>query len=271
MFFLWGKTRVKTKRENYICKKNRMSNKEVVFGIHGIKEALKNEDSQIESIWLSKNNKSKEYHGIIDLAKEQNIKVSFVPPQKFRKYAHLNHQECIAFVSPISYADLEEEVEKSLENSNTARFLLLDGVTDVRNLGAIIRTAEATGIACVIIPINNSAPINNETVKTSSGAVYNLPIVRVNHLLDAVYYLQASGIKVLTASEKASKTIYETSVEKGPLALVMGDEGKGISKQVLKAADNSIKLPMLGKTGSLNVSVACGVILYELLRRNLED
>ena len=244
-----------------------MENKEVVFGIHSIKEALQNEETQIENIWLSKNNKNKEYHAIVDLAKKRNIKISFVPPQKFRKYAHLNHQECIGFVSPITYANFEEEVEKALTDKSDARFLLLDGVTDVRNLGAIIRTAEASGVACVIIPMNNSAPINNETIKTSSGAVFNIPIIRVNHILDAVYYLKSSGVQILAASEKANTSIYETPLENQPTALIMGDEGKGISKQLLKEVHHEVSLPMLGKTGSLNVSVACGIVLYELLRR----
>ncbi|MCH8533495.1 MAG: 23S rRNA (guanosine(2251)-2'-O)-methyltransferase RlmB [Flavobacteriaceae bacterium] len=243
--------------------------KQQIFGIHSVNEALLQEETQIESIWLSKNNKSKEYHGIIDLAKKRNIKVSFVPPQKFRKFAHLNHQECIGFISPIKYANLEEETEKSLNNNSTSRFLLLDGVTDVRNLGAIIRTAEASGVACIVLPLNNSAPINNETVKTSSGAVFNIPIVRVNHILDAIYYMQSSGIQIIAATEKANQSIYNTPLEEMPTALIMGDEGKGISKQLMKAVDYSVSLPMLGKTGSLNVSVACGVILYELLRRSL--
>lgn len=245
------------------------NNQQQIFGIHSVNEALLQEGTQIESIWLSKNNKSKEYHGIIDLAKQRNIKVSFVPPQKFRKFAHLNHQECIGFISPIKYANLEEEIEKSLNNNSTSRFLLLDGVTDVRNLGAIIRTAEASGVACIVLPLNNSAPINNETVKTSSGAVFNIPIVRVNHILDAIYYMQSSGIQIIAATEKANQSIYNTQLEEMPTALIMGDEGKGISKQLMKAADYSVSLPMLGKTGSLNVSVACGVILYELLRRSL--
>ncbi len=248
-----------------------MKETQLIFGIHSLQEALLQEDTQIESIWLSKNNTSKDYHSIIDAAKNRGIKISFVPPQKFRKYAHLNHQECIAFVSPIKYANLEDEIEKSLAKDFHARFLLLDGVTDVRNLGAIIRTAEASGVSCVVIPLNNSAPVNNETVKTSSGAVYNIPIVRVNHILDAVYYMQSSGIQVLAASEKASNSIYKTQLNQQPTALIMGDEGKGISKSLLKVADQTVSLPMLGKTSSLNVSVACGVVLYELLRRVLEN
>lgn len=243
------------------------NNNQHIFGIHSIHEALLQDNTQIESIWLSKNNKSKEYHGIIDLAKKRNVKVSFVPPQKFRKYAHLNHQECIGFISPITYANLEEEIERNLKDSSNPRFLLLDGVTDVRNLGAIIRTAEASGVACVVIPLNNSAPINNETVKTSSGAVFNMPIVRVNHILDAVFYMKSSGIQVIAASEKANQSIYSTAIDNMPTALIMGDEGKGVSKQLLKEVDYSVSLPMLGKTGSLNVSVACGVVLYEILRR----
>ena len=145
-------------------------------------------------------------------------------------------------------------------------FLLLDGITDVRNLGAILRTAECTGVDAVILPKSGSAQVNNETIKTSAGAAFNIPICKVNHLKDALFYLKSSGVEIVAVTEKTNTSVYELELNK-PLALLMGGEGEGIQPSILKMADVKGKLPMLGSIESLNVSVACGVILYECLRQ----
>ena len=145
---------------------------------------------------------------------------------------------------------------------------MLDGVSDVRNFGAIIRTAECTGVDGIIIPKKGSAPVTGDTVKTSAGAVFRIPIAKTDHIKDAVFYLKASGVKVISATEKTNNLLYSLNL-KGPLAIVMGAEDSGISPSILKESDHLAKLPLLGEIGSLNVSVACGVFLYEIVRQRL--
>ena len=147
-------------------------------------------------------------------------------------------------------------------------FLLLDGVTDVRNFGAIIRTAACTGVKAIIVSEKGSAPVNAATVKTSAGAVFNMPICKVNHIKDAIFLLQAYGVKTAGANEKTTELIYDVDLNI-PLAIVMGSEDRGINPSTLKILDHVVKLPMQGDIASLNVSVACGAMLYEVVRQKL--
>ncbi len=144
--------------------------------------------------------------------------------------------------------------------------MLLDQLSDVRNFGAIIRTAECTGVDGIIIQKSGSAPVNGDTIKTSAGAVFKIPICKVDHIKDAMFHLQASGIKVIAATEKTENTLYDVSF-KEPCAIIMGSEGRGINPSVLKLVDAKAKLPLLGEIESLNVSVACGAFLYEAIRQ----
>ena len=141
-------------------------------------------------------------------------------------------------------------------------------INDVRNFGAIIRTAEISGVDGIIIQNSSSAPINSDTIKTSAGAIFNIPICKVNHIKDAIYHLQSLEISIISASEKSNKNIYDVNFKK-PVALIMGSEQKGINKSVLNMSDEIVKLPMYGKIQSLNVSVACGVFLYEVVRQRI--
>lgn len=240
---------------------------DIIYGTHSVIEALKSQQA-IEKILLNKGQRNEAYEEIIQLAKEQQIKISFVPQVKFKKYEHLNHQEVIAYTSPIAFADFEATVESILEKKENPLFLILDGVTDVRNLGAIIRTAECTGVDAIILPKNNSAGINKDAVKTSAGAIFKVPICKVDHLHDALFYFQSSGVQLIGATEKTDQYVYQQEFGQ-KLALVMGDEHKGISNSTLKQLDARVKLPLLGNIDSLNVSVACGAILYEIVRRKL--
>ena len=153
-----------------------------------------------------------------------------------------------------------------MEKDTPPFFLLLDQITDTRNLGAIIRSASATGVDGIILPQTGSARINSDTIKTSAGAIFSVPLAKVDHLKDAIYQLQASDIKTIGMSEKAENTVYQENIS-GPLALVMGSEEKGIAKSTLAILDKTVKLPMLGTISSLNVSVACGTVLYEVVRQ----
>jgi 23S rRNA (guanosine2251-2'-O)-methyltransferase len=239
-----------------------MQNKNIIFGIHPVEEALKSNNA-IDKILIQKGVES--IQEILHLANEQKVKVSFVPRQKFNKYQSKNHQGVLAFLSPIEFADFESSVSFALEHKTDAVFLLLDSVTDVRNFGSILRTAECTGVAAVIIPQQGSARVNEDMVKTSAGAIFNIPICKVNHLKDAIYFLKAHGVQMIGASEKANQSLFDAKLQK-PCGLVMGSEGFGIQHGIIKLLDSTYHLPMKGKTKSLNVSVAAGLFLYELVR-----
>ncbi|MCJ7467465.1 MAG: 23S rRNA (guanosine(2251)-2'-O)-methyltransferase RlmB, partial [Maribacter sp.] len=200
---------------------------------------------------------------------KNGIPVSYVPIEKLNRLTPQNHQGVVATISPISFYELEALVEKVLATKKTPLFLLLDQLSDVRNFGAIIRTAECTGVDGIIIQKSGSAPVTADTIKTSAGAAFKVPIVKVDHLKDAIFYLQASGIAVIAATEKAQESLYAVPFNQA-CAIIMGAEDKGISPSILKVADYTAKLPILGEIASLNVSVACGVFLYEAVRQRME-
>ncbi|SHG43812.1 23S rRNA (guanosine2251-2'-O)-methyltransferase [Salegentibacter echinorum] len=236
-----------------------------IFGIRTVIEAIQGGKS-IDKIYIQKGLTGPLFQELNRLIQQENYRISFVPVEKLNKLATGNHQGVVANISPISFGELETTVETILQQKEKPLFLLLDQINDVRNFGAIIRTAECTGVDAIIIPEKGGAPLNADTVKTSAGGVFNLPIVKVNHIKDAVYYLQSSGVQTLAATEKSDQSIYETDLNRAT-AIIMGNEAKGVSNSVLKAVDVRAKLPLLGSIASLNVSVACGAILYETLRQ----
>ncbi len=194
------------------------------------------------------------------------VSVNHVPIEKLDRMIRSNHQGIVASISPITFKTLEQTVEALLETKDDPVFLILDQVSDVRNFGAILRTAECTGVDAVIIQKKGGAPVSGDTVKTSAGAIFNLSICKVDHIKDAIFYLQGSGIRTIAATEKTEQSIYDVDLT-GGIAFIMGSEGKGISKSVLSIADEAAALPLLGSINSLNVSVACGVFLYEAVRQ----
>ncbi len=239
----------------------------LIYGIHPVMEAIKS-GKQIDKIFLQKNLKGPASQNLLNLLKEQQINYKTVPIEKLNKLTRENHQGVVAFVAPVKFAGLEQVLETLTNQTRT--FVLLDGITDPRNFGAIIRTAVATDATGIIFPENNSAPVNEDTVKTSAGGVFKIPLIRVKHLKDAIFLLQAHGIKIVAATEKASQLIYDTDL-KQDIAIIMGSEGKGIHKSLLALSDEKVKLPMSDQIDSLNVSVACGVILYEVVRQRLKS
>ena len=236
-----------------------------IFGIRTVIEAIESGKS-IEKVFIQKGISGPLFQELNRILKKNNLTISYVPVEKLNKLSKGNHQGVVANISPISFVSLEKFVEDIQNSSSTPLFLLLDGLTDVRNFGAIIRTAECCGVSGIIIPEKGSAPINADAVKTSAGAVFKIPICKVNHIKDAVFHLQTYGIKIVAASEKTDNVIYDIDL-KQPLAIIMGNEEKGVSNSILKAADYKAKLPMLGSIASLNVSVACGAFLYEVVRQ----
>ncbi|NAS32326.1 23S rRNA (guanosine(2251)-2'-O)-methyltransferase RlmB [Flavobacteriaceae bacterium R38] len=238
-----------------------------IFGIRAIIEAI-NAGKTIDKVFIQKGLRGSLFNELDILLKKNHISVSFVPIEKLNRLTKKNHQGVIANIAPINFYDLENLVAKTLESEETPLFLLLDQLSDVRNFGAIIRTAECTGVSGIIIQKKGGAPVTADTVKTSAGAIFNVPICKVDHIKDAIYYLQASDIKVIAASEKTDTLIYNIELNE-PVAIVMGAEDVGISPSVLKIVDETAKLPMKGSIKSLNVSVACGTLLYEVVRQRI--
>ncbi|PWK19253.1 23S rRNA (guanosine(2251)-2'-O)-methyltransferase RlmB [Xanthomarina spongicola] len=242
-----------------------MENSTQIFGLRAIIEAI-NSGETIEKVFLQKGLKGDLFNELETLIRKENINSSYVPVEKLNRLSNKNHQGAVAQISPIGFHDIEDLVLNVIESGKTPLFILLDQISDVRNFGAIIRTAECTGVDGIIIQKKGGAPVNGDTIKTSAGAVFKVPICKVDHIKDAMFYLQASGIKVIAATEKTDNTIYDVSF-KEPCAVIMGSEGRGINPSVLKLVNDKAKLPLLGEIESLNVSVACGAILYEALRQ----
>lgn len=242
-----------------------MKKEHLIFGVYPVVEALKSKQS-IDKLFLQQGIDKSKLDLIIPLAEAENCTINWVPQEKLDKLTRSNHQGVVAFASPVEFVSLESLVEKSLEKEQASLFLILDQITDVRNFGAIIRTAECTGVDAIIIQKKGGAPVSADTVKTSAGALYNIPICKVDHIKDAIFYLQGSGIKVIGATEKTEDSIYKANLTE-PLGLVLGSEGKGITKSVLNLLDELVALPLLGEINSLNVSVACGAMLYEVVRQ----
>ena len=242
-----------------------MEKPQQIFGIRAIIEAIQS-GSEIDKVFIQKESQGDLMRELMKLVKKNNINFSYVPVEKLNRLTHNNHQGAVAVISPVSFHDLETLVESVLSKDKTPLFLILDQVSDARNFGAIIRTAECTGVDAIIIQKNGSAPVNGDTVKTSAGAVFNVPICKVEHIKDAIFYLQGSGVQTVAATEKTDDTIYNVSLTE-PTAIVMGSEDRGVNPSVLKIVDAKAKLPMFGTISSLNVSVACGAFLYEAVRQ----
>ena len=236
-----------------------------LYGLRAILEAIE-ADKSIDKIFLQKGLRGELFAELEKKIRKKGLNFSYVPVEKLNRLTPNNHQGAVAQISPISFYDLDALVTAVKETKDQPLFLVLDQLSDVRNFGAIIRTAECTGVDGIIIQKKGSAPINGDTIKTSAGAVFNIPICKVDHIKDALYYFQASDIKIIAATEKTENSLYITDFTKG-CAIVMGSEGKGISPSVLKIVDAKAKLPMFGNIASLNVSVACGVFLYEAVRQ----
>ena len=238
-----------------------------IYGIRALIEALK-AGKTIDKVFLQKGLQGGLFRELMPLLQAAQVPVQYVPVEKLNRLTKKNHQGVVANLSPVDYHNFEDLVISVTESGATPLFLVLDHLSDVRNFGAIIRTAECTGVSGIIIPKRGSVSITADTVKTSAGAVFRVPICKVENLVDAVYYLQGSGIRVVAATEKTNQLLYAEDFTV-PTAIVMGAEDVGVSPAVLKVVDSKAKLPMVGDISSLNVSVACAVFLYEALKQRL--
>jgi 23S rRNA (guanosine2251-2'-O)-methyltransferase len=242
-----------------------MEKENQIFGIRAIIEAI-TAGKEIDKVFIQTDAQGDLMQELLKLLKKKSINFSYVPVEKLNRLTTNNHQGAVATIAPISFVSLEEMVNNVIENEKKPLFLILDQLSDARNFGAIIRTAECTGVHGIIVQKTGSAPVNGDTVKTSAGAVFNVPICKVDHIKDAIFYLQGSGITTVAATEKTEDSLYDINFNQ-PLAIIMGSEDRGINPSVLKIVDAKAKLPMFGSIGSLNVSVACGAFLYETIRQ----
>ncbi len=223
-------------------------------------------DKEIDKLLLRKDLQGDLSKELIVLAKNRGITVQRVPSERLDRYTRKNHQGAIAFLSAISYEHIEDIVPFLYEEGKDPFILLLDGITDVRNFGAIARTCEVAGVDAIVIPAKGSVTVNADAVKTSAGALLKIPVCKEPNLTDVIKYLKNSGIKVVAASERSSQ-LYTATDYTGPIAIVMGAEDTGVSTENLRLVDEMVKIPQYGTIGSLNVSVAAGILIYEAIRQ----
>jgi 23S rRNA (guanosine2251-2'-O)-methyltransferase len=246
------------------------SKSSLIFGIHPVNEAIRS-GKPIDKILIKTGFRNETVPGLFPALREQNIPFQYVPLEKLNRLTGGNHQGIIAMVSELEYTELEKLIPLLFEQGKLPVVILLDNITDVRNLGALARSAECSGMDALIIPAKGSAQINADAIKTSAGALNNIPVCRVNTLQEAAKYLQESGFQLIAATEKAEEPIFKADFTK-PVAVILGSEDKGVDPKLLKMADALVKIPMFGAIQSLNVSAAASVIFYEVVRqRNFKD
>ena len=243
-----------------------MENKNTqIYGLRSVIEAIDSQET-LSKVYLQRGLTGASSYELIKKLKKKSIEISYVPVEKLNRLTPKNHQGVVATISPIKFLSISDLSDLIESKPKSISLLILDQLSDVRNFGAIVRTAECTAIDCIVIQSSGSAPVNGDTIKTSSGAIFNVPICKVSHIKDAIFLLKQHDIKIFGASEKAENNIYQTQFGKSQ-AIIMGSEGKGLSSSVIKLCDELIRIPLLGKIESLNVSVACGTILYEMVRQ----
>lgn len=236
-----------------------------IFGSRPIIEAL-DSGKTIDKLMVQKGLRNDIINELLSKARNLDVPIQYVPLEKLNRLTRKNHQGVFAFLSPIDFYSIENILPGIYETGKMPLLLILDRLSDVRNFGAIARTAECCGVNAIIIPEKGSASINEDAVKTSAGALFKIPVCKVKSLKETVNFLQLSGISVVAATEKTNNLIYDVNYTQ-PTAIVMGSEENGVSNDILRSADYLAKLPMLGEIGSLNVSVACGAFLYEVIRQ----
>lgn len=244
-----------------------MKNKDLVYGIHAIEEAI-DSGREPNKIMIKKGLGGDLFYELKKLLGPHKDKIQYVPAEKLNRLTKGNHQGVIALFSPVNYSDLELIIPGVFEKGESPFVLILDGVTDVRNFGAIARSAECCGVHAIVIPQKGGAQITSDAVKTSAGALNRIAVCRVKFLQDAIEYLKNSGCQIVACTEKGEKNISDADLTSGT-AVIMGSEDTGVSPVFRKMCDLELKIPMTGVTNSLNVAVAAGVICYERLRQLL--
>lgn len=238
---------------------------QMVFGIRAVMEAI-DSGKEIESLFVQRGLSGPLFAEFKALVKEQNVAFQQVPIEKLNRITRKNHQGVIAVISPITYQDIEDLLPTIYEKGETPLLLMLDGVTDVRNMGAIARTAECAGVHAIIVPKKGSAEINPDAIKTSAGALYKIPVCRQDSLGRVAKFLIDSGVQLVVSTEKTKESIYDVDYTT-PSCIIMGAEDVGVSNDLIRISDKLAKIPMFGEIESLNVSVSAAVVIYEAVRQ----
>ena len=241
--------------------------KDFIFGTRAIIEAIKS-GKQIDKLMIKSGLKGELFFELIELVKDLQIPVQYVPNERINRVTMKNHQGVLAFISPIEFQNIENILPNLFESGKTPLFVILDKVSDVRNFGAITRSAECANVDAIIIPEKGSARISADAVKTSAGALHKIPVCRVKSLSNTIKFLQECGVQIVAATEKASELYYQTDFTV-PTAILMGSEDRGVAIEYLKVADKMVKIPILGEIESLNVSVAASILMYEAVKQRM--
>jgi 23S rRNA (guanosine2251-2'-O)-methyltransferase len=253
---------VKNFRQQQRPKKNTL-----VIGRNAVTEALRS-GPQLDRIYLDAKAQGQDINEIKKMAAQNGVPVNYVPVAKLNGFNITSHEGCVAQIAKVQYQNLQDVISLVIESGEAPLFLILDGITDIRNIGGIARTAYCTGVHAIIIPDKGVGALNEDAILTSAGALEKIPVCRVNSLMKAVDELHLNGIKVFASEMTAAKNIAEVNFSE-PCAIVMGSEEKGVYPALIKICDEKIKIPMAGDFESLNVSVATGIILYEAMKQRL--
>lgn len=237
----------------------------MIFGIRAVIEAVE-AGKEIDKVLVKRELSGDLFKELSSVLSAHNIQTQKVPMERLNRFTRKNHQGVIAFLSAITYESIEDIVPFLYEQGKNPFILVLDGLTDVRNFGAIARTCEVAGVDAIVIPARGSVTVNADAVKTSAGALLKIPVCKEQNLNQAIQFLRNSGIKVVAATERGAENYTEVDYS-GPVAIVMGAEDTGVSNENLRICDNLVKIPQFGTIGSLNVSVAAGVLIYEVIRQ----
>jgi len=240
-----------------------------IYGLHAVLEAIE-AGKDIDKIFISKTINDDTARLLIDKARHLRVPVQRVPVAKIDRITRRNHQGVLAMLSAVTYYRVDNLIPQLFENGDNPFVVVLDGVTDVRNFGAVARTCECAGVSAIVIPDHESVSVNADAVKTSAGALNYLPVCRAHNLVGAVKFLKESGFKVVGTSDK-SNTMYTAADFTGPVAIVLGAEDKGISPDIMRLCDEQLMIPEFGRINSLNVSVAGAIMIYEVVRQRLTD
>ena len=252
----------------YLCAMHSRSNddNQLIFGIRAVSEAI-SAGKEIDRMFVQEGLQNNLFNDLRKICREHEVHFSMVPVYKLNKIAPgKNHQGVVAFLSTITYYDIEQLLPEIFESGKTPLILILDRITDVRNFGAIARSAECAGVDAIVIPSRGAAQVNGDAIKTSAGALHKIPVCREENLKNTIEFLKNSGLKIVSCTEKGSEPVYNADL-KGPVAVIMGSEEDGVSGEYIKRSDAKVLIPMKGEISSLNVSVATGIILFEVLRQ----
>ncbi len=252
---------------NYERREKKTPNEEFIYGVRAVIEAIR-AGRGFNKILIQKGMDKELFLELKEELKGHHFQLQFVPQEKLNSYTEDNHQGVVALVSPITYHKIEDVVEGLLAEEKKVFVLALDRITDIRNFGAIARTAECEGVDAILIPNKGSAQVTADAIKTSAGALNRIKVCKSDNFKDSLYYIQQCGLRLVACTEKASVPLYETNL-RGSVAVIMGSEMDGITSDLINMADISCKIPMRGEIASLNVGVATGMVLYEKLRQEL--